>query len=341
MTGLETACAALWPAPACGWRGQCVGGTCQCDAGWVLSGLDTQGADQCIKYRPITGALYVAWAATVPPMAVLYALNVLHDWRIRGGTVGHGDRVAAALIGLMLLLFFTCAQRGALSDDEVGSSRASIALLTTAVVAARMAKSIFRDRQLQCSEALGSVKPETRRLLTRVLVASITLSVSQLFVVWGAVSALPVVWIWRSFFLSNIVVGFADLFILYMCMVPLYVSISGLCEDMSKHSDNKSSLAVHQAKAGLKGRITFMKVNVSLMVSCNAIALLPGLTGGITAYGIPVFCILMNTLQTVLSARQLRAQHKAIAQVSAHSVMTRNPSSASHSHATATSPQTE
>ncbi len=103
------ACVALWPAQPCGWRGQCVGGTCQCDEGWALSGLDTQGADQCIKYRPITGAPHVTWAAVVPPLALLYASNVLLDWRVRRGSVGSGDRVAAALFGVSLVMHFICA----------------------------------------------------------------------------------------------------------------------------------------------------------------------------------------------------------------------------------------
>ena len=132
MAGLETACVALWPAPPCGWRGQCVGGTCQCEAGWALSGLDTQGADQCIKYRPITGALYVTWAAVMAPTAVLYASTVLLDWRFRRGMVSPSDRAAAALAGFAFVMYFICALHGALrSDDELGNSRASIALLTT------------------------------------------------------------------------------------------------------------------------------------------------------------------------------------------------------------------
>jgi hypothetical protein len=340
MAGLETACVALWPAPPCGWRGQCVGGTCQCDEGWALSGLDTQGADQCIKYRPITGALHVTWAAVVPPLALLYASNVLLDWRVRRGSVGSGDRVAAALFGVSLVMNFTCALRGALrSDNEVGSSRASIALLITAVVTTRVVKGLFQDRQLQCSEALGLVKPETHRLLTRVLVVSIILSASQLLVVWGAVSALlPGVWIWRIFFLANIVDGFAGIVMVYVCMVPLHAAIGGLIEDMGECAGAyESTVVLRQSKTSLAARITFAKTQVPVMVIGSAIALLPGLTGGFTTYMVPLIASLLLALQAVRCARQLRAHHKAIAQVSACRVTTRTPSSASHSHvATAT-----
>jgi hypothetical protein len=165
-----------------------------------------------------------------------------------------------------------------------------------------------------------------RWLLTRVLVASVALSASLLFIVWWAVFTLPVVWIWRIFFLGNIAIGVAELIIIHVCMVPLLAAISGICEDISQHSSHMAQQAktspVQQAKTSLAARIAFVKVQVPFMVGFTTIALLPGLTGGVTTYGIPVYCILMFALQTKLSARQLRAHHTAIAQVDVRSVLT-------------------
>ncbi len=100
---------------------------------------------------------------------------------------------------------------------------------------------------------------------------------------------------------------------LYVCMVPLHAAISGVCETNGEHI----SLVVIQAKTSLAARISFAKVQVPVMVGCSTIALLPGLTGVMTTYGTPVIFILVAAGKGVLAVRQLRAQHKAIAQVSA------------------------
>jgi hypothetical protein len=333
-------CSALWPSPPCGWRGHCVAGACECDAGWALAGFETVGTDQCVRYQPVLGALYVALAVLVPPTTALYAANLLLEWRVRSGVVGPKDRVAAALIGCAFVLYFVCALRGALRrDNEIANPRLDVALLATAMSAMRGAKSIFRDRHLQCSEALGSVRPETRRLLSRLLLASIALTASQLIIVWMAASALSVVWVWRIFFITNIMIVGAELIMLVAAMIPLHAAISAIVDDMPINAtgkDDSTTLVARQANTTLAARIVFLKVQAPVMVGLNALALLPGLTSAVATYGLPALVAFVMALQLVLQARQLRAHHKMIKQINnlnGHSVIRVSASSSSHGSA--------
>ncbi len=309
-------------------------GACECDAGWALAGFEIVGTDQCVRYQPGLGALYVASAVLVPPTSALYAANLLFEWRVRGGVVGPKDRVAAALMGCGFVLYFVCALRGALRrDNEIGNPRLDVALIASAVSAVRGGRSIFRDRQLQCSEALGSVRPETRRLLSRLLLASIALSASQLIIVWIAASALSVVWVWRIFFITNIMIGGGELIMLMAAMIPLHAVVSALVDDMAMNSaagpddsstDQKSlrrdslitTLVARQTNTTLAARIAFIKVQAPVMVGSNALALLPGLTSAVATYGIPALIVFGTALQLGLQARQLRARHKMVKQIS-------------------------
>ncbi len=307
-------------------------GACQCDAGWALAGFDIAGADQCVRYQPAVSALYVTWAVLVPPNAALYAANLLLEWRVRGGVVGPKDRVAAALTGCGFVLMFVCALRGALRrDNEIADPRLDVALLTTALSAIRGARSIFRDRQLQCSEALGSVRPETRRLLSRLLVASITLSTSQLIIVWMAASALSAVWVWRIFLTTNIILAGGEVAMLVAALIPLHAAVSVLVDDMAMNSagkDDSSTLMARQANAILAARIAFVKVQAPLMAGSSALALLPGLTSAVVTSGIPAILTIFHVLQCVLQARQLRAHHKSIKKINDLSVTRVRPPSA-------------
>jgi hypothetical protein len=78
-----SACGALWPAPPCGWRGQCdeAAGVCVCEEGWQLSPLVVDGAALCNIPDGLLPAALASSAAVLVCFVVLAAARIGLDWR--------------------------------------------------------------------------------------------------------------------------------------------------------------------------------------------------------------------------------------------------------------------
>jgi hypothetical protein len=83
MAAGRSACGALWPAPPCGWHGQCdeAAGACVCEEGWKPSPLVVDGVALCNNPDGLLPAALASCAAVLVCSTVAEAARIAVDWR--------------------------------------------------------------------------------------------------------------------------------------------------------------------------------------------------------------------------------------------------------------------
>jgi hypothetical protein len=59
------ACAAQWPAPACGWSGECYNGSCVCGDGYQVNPIVVDGVELCTVSPAAVDAMLALWLVGV------------------------------------------------------------------------------------------------------------------------------------------------------------------------------------------------------------------------------------------------------------------------------------
>jgi hypothetical protein len=175
----NASCAALWPAPAC-WHGHCVDGSCACDEGWELVGVDIDGAELCVRAKGVVPLLYLVWACSDAACLLLLLANSWLNLQL-GWHRQRFEVLSLLWFEMGSALYLIVAFSGWLSPErEMGHSGLSLLLFTAAMSCISIGATMHTVRQVS---ALRGRDTASGQYVDTLLKATVALEVFRIVAV--------------------------------------------------------------------------------------------------------------------------------------------------------------